>query len=74
MVTVAETGQALPRRADRDRRPGRALPGLSALAAGRVIHRLDLGLTVAACVAAAGCLIALIALPSRDNRASRDGS
>jgi EmrB/QacA subfamily drug resistance transporter len=35
---------------------------------------MDLGLTVAACVAAVGCLIALIALPSRDNRASRDGS
>ncbi len=27
---------------------------------------MDLGLTTAACVAAAGCLIALIALPSRD--------
>jgi EmrB/QacA subfamily drug resistance transporter len=35
---------------------------------------MDLGLTVAACVAAAGCLIALIALPSRDNGASRNGS
>jgi hypothetical protein len=35
---------------------------------------MDLGLTVGACVAAVGCLIALAALPSRDNRASRDGS
>jgi hypothetical protein len=33
---------------------------------------MDLGLTTAACVAAVGCLIALIALPSRDNGASRD--
>jgi hypothetical protein len=29
---------------------------------------MDLGLTTAACVAAAGCLIALIVLPSRDGR------
>jgi len=29
---------------------------------------MDLGLTTAACVAVAGCLIALIALPSRDGR------
>ena len=34
---------------------------------------MDLGLTAAACVAAAGCVIALIALPSRANGASRDG-
>ena len=33
---------------------------------------MDLGLTAAACVAVVGCLIALIALPSR-TRASRDG-
>ena len=29
---------------------------------------MDLGLTTAACVAAAGCLIALIALPPREGR------
>jgi hypothetical protein len=33
---------------------------------------MDLGLTTAARVAVVGCLIALIALPSRDNGASRD--
>jgi len=30
---------------------------------------MDLGLTTGACVAAAGCLIALVALPSRDRSA-----
>jgi hypothetical protein len=34
---------------------------------------MDLGLTTAVCVAVVGCLIALIALPSRDNGASRHG-
>jgi hypothetical protein len=53
--------------------------GYSALQAGvRVLPAAGaiavVGLTTAACVAAAGCLIALIALPSRDNGASRDGS
>jgi hypothetical protein len=33
---------------------------------------MDLGLTTAACVAAVGCLVALIALPARENGASRD--
>ena len=35
---------------------------------------MDLGLSTAACVAVVGCLIALIALPSRDNGASSDSS
>ena len=47
---------------------------LGHLARSAFANGMDLDLTVAACVAAAGCLIALIALPSRDNRASRDGS
>jgi hypothetical protein len=29
---------------------------------------MDLGLTAAACVAVAGCLIALLTLPARDDR------
>jgi len=35
---------------------------------------MDLGLCVGACVEAAGCLIAVATLPSRDNGASSDGS
>jgi hypothetical protein len=35
---------------------------------------MHLGLTAAACVAAVGCLIALVALPSRDNGASKDAN
>jgi hypothetical protein len=41
---------------------------LAHLARSAFASGMDLGLTTAACVAAAGCLIALIALPSREGR------
>jgi hypothetical protein len=48
-------------------RVGGVLGGqLSHLARSAFASGMDLGLTTAACVAAVGCLIALIALPSRD--------
>ena len=41
---------------------------LAHLARSAFASGMDLGLTTAACVAAAGCLVALIALPSREGR------
>jgi hypothetical protein len=48
---------------------GRVLgPELAHLARTAFASGMDLGLTAGACVALAGCLIALLTLPSRDDR------
>jgi len=75
---MAGTAGSLSRpRVPRGRAEHPALPGpgsRAVLADGGHLARsafasgMDLDLTTAACVAVAGCLIALIALPSRDGR------